>query len=115
MTRSLTGSSSRFHLATRAFDELQKARDGEDYSWSILNAEVGRGKIKKEHQVLMVNKTTKFKKGKDKKNFKKDGKDVAAPGKPFAWKPSREGGVVNTVVVLGSSGLPAFSSTKYLG
>ena len=35
--------------------------------------------IKKEHQVLMVNKTTKFKKGKGKKNFKKDGKDVAAP------------------------------------
>ena len=28
-------------------------------------------KIKKEHQVLMVNKTTKFKKGKGKKNFKK--------------------------------------------
>ena len=35
--------------------------------------------IKKEHQVLMVNKTTKFKKGKGKKNFKKDGKDVARP------------------------------------
>ena len=35
--------------------------------------------IKKEHQVLMVNKTTSFKKGKGKKNFKKDGKAVAAP------------------------------------
>ena len=33
--------------------------------------------IKKEHQVLMVNKTTSFKKGKGKKNFKKDGKGVA--------------------------------------
>ena len=39
----------------------------------------------------MVNKTTKFKKGKGKKNFKKDGKDVAAPGKPVAGKKSRNG------------------------
>ena len=39
--------------------------------------------IKKEHQVLMVNKTTSFeKKGKGKKgNFKKNGKQVANPGK----------------------------------
>ena len=39
--------------------------------------------IKKEHQVLMVNKTTSFKKkGKGKKgNFKKNGKQVAALGK----------------------------------
>ena len=39
--------------------------------------------IKKEHQVLMVNKTTSFKKkGKGKKgNFKKNGKQVAAQGK----------------------------------
>ena len=39
--------------------------------------------IKKEHQVLMVNKTTSFKKkGKGKKgNFKKNGKQVAAPVK----------------------------------
>ena len=39
--------------------------------------------IKKEHQVLMVNKTTSFKKkGKGKKgNFKKNGKPVAAPMK----------------------------------
>ena len=43
--------------------------------------------IKKEHQVLMVNKTTKFKKGKGKKNFKKDGKEVAAPGKQAGKKP----------------------------
>ena len=44
----------------------------------LKSAEV---EIKKEHQVLMVNKTTKFKKGKGKKNFKKDGKVVAAPVK----------------------------------
>ena len=39
--------------------------------------------IKKEHQVLMVNKTTSFKKrAKGKKgNFKKNGKQVAAPVK----------------------------------
>jgi hypothetical protein len=39
--------------------------------------------IKKEHQMLMVNKTTSFKKkGKEKKgNFKKNGKQVAAPMK----------------------------------
>ena len=47
--------------------------------------------IKKEHQVLMVNKTTKFKKGKGKKNFKKDGKGVAAPGKPVAGKKPKNG------------------------
>ena len=35
--------------------------------------------IKKEHQVLMVNKTTSFKKGKGKKNFKKDGKQLPHP------------------------------------
>ena len=46
--------------------------------------------IKKEHQVLMVNKTIKFKKGKGKKNFKKDGKDVAAP-EPVAGKKSKNG------------------------
>ncbi len=41
--------------------------------------------IKKEHQVLMINKTTSFKKkgkkGKSKGNFKKDGKSVAKPEK----------------------------------
>src|SRR4051812_42168274 len=40
--------------------------------------------IKKEHQVLLVNKTTKFKKqgkSKQKGNFKKGGKKVAAPAK----------------------------------
>src|SRR5215216_1468823 len=44
---------------------------------------VAEVEIKKEHQVLMVNKTTSFKKkGKGKKgNFKKNSKQVAAPGK----------------------------------
>ena len=45
--------------------------------------------IKKEHQLLMVNKTTIFKKDKGKKNFKKDGKGVAAPGKQAAGKNQR--------------------------
>ena len=46
--------------------------------------------IKKEHQVLMVNKTTSFKKkGKGKKgNFKKNGKQVAAPRKKSKAAPS---------------------------
>ena len=54
----------------------------------LKSAEV---EVKKEHQVLMVNKTTKFKKGKGKKNFKKDGKEVAAPGKPVARKKPKNG------------------------
>ena len=48
--------------------------------------------IKKEHQVLMINKTTSYKKkGKGEKgNFKKNGKQVATPRKkpkagPQAW------------------------------
>ena len=46
--------------------------------------------IKKEHQVLMVNKTTSFKKkGKEKReNFKKNGKKVAAPVKKDKAGPS---------------------------
>ena len=45
----------------------------------------------KEHQVLMVNKTTSFKKkGKGKKgNFKKNGKQVAAQGKKPKSRPKR--------------------------
>ena len=45
--------------------------------------------IKKEHQVLMVNKTTSFKKkGKGKKwNFKKNGKQVATPMKKPKARP----------------------------
>src|SRR3954463_11354199 len=54
----------------------------------LKSAEV---EIKKEHQVLMVNKTTSFKKGKGKKNFKKDGKGVAAPSKPVAGKKPKHG------------------------
>ena len=50
--------------------------------------------IKKEHQVLMVNKTTSFKKmGKGKKgNFKKNGKQVSAEVKKpkFGPKPETE-------------------------
>ena len=52
----------------------------------LKSAEV---EIKKEHQVLMVNKTTSFKKGKGKKNFKKDGKGVAVPGKPVPGRSQR--------------------------
>ena len=40
---------------------------------------------------MMVNKTTKFKKGKGKKNFKKYGKGVAAPGRQAAGKKSKNG------------------------
>ncbi|MCS4558939.1 hypothetical protein L9G74_21200, partial [Shewanella sp. C32] len=54
----------------------------------LKSAEV---EVKKEHQVLMVNKTTKFKKGKGKKAFKKDGKEVAAPGKQAAGKKPKNG------------------------
>src|SRR3954467_12711620 len=52
----------------------------------LKSAEV---EIKKEHQVLMVNKTTKFKKGKSKQkgNFKKGGKKVAAPVKKTRARP----------------------------
>ena len=48
--------------------------------------------IKKEHQVLMVNKTTSFKKkGKGKKgNFKKNGKKVATPMKNPTAGPKHE-------------------------
>ena len=54
----------------------------------LKSAEV---EIKKELQVLMVNKTTSFKKGKGKKNFKKDSKGVTAPGKSFAGKKPKNG------------------------
>ena len=50
--------------------------------------------IKKEHQVLMINKTTSFKKkGKGKKgNFKKNGKQVATPMKKHKAGPKPETG-----------------------
>jgi hypothetical protein len=54
----------------------------------LKSAEV---EIKKEHQVLMVNKTTKFKKGKGKKdNFKKGGKQVATAPKKSKPGPKTE-------------------------
>jgi hypothetical protein len=44
--------------------------------------------IKREHQVLMVNKTTSFKKGEGKKgNFKKNDKTVASPTKKLKVEP----------------------------
>ena len=49
--------------------------------------------IKTEHQVLMVNKTTSFKKkgkGKKKGNFKKNGKQVATPEKKPKARPKPE-------------------------
>ena len=49
--------------------------------------------IKKEHQVLMVNKTTSFKKkgkGKKKGNFKKNSKQVATPMKKRKARPKPE-------------------------
>ena len=51
----------------------------------------GEVEIKKEHQVLMVTKTTSFKKGMGNKNFKKDGKGVSVPGKPIARKKPKHG------------------------
>ena len=48
--------------------------------------------IKKEHQVLMINKTTSFKKrAKGKKgNFRKNDKQVATPGKKPKARPKPE-------------------------
>ena len=46
--------------------------------------------IKREHQVLMVNKTTSFKKGKGKRNFKKDGKTFAGLVKKPKVEPNPE-------------------------
>ena len=52
-------------------------------SQALRDAKIGEGRNQEKHQVLMVDKTTSFKKrGKGKKgNFKKNGKQVAAPGK----------------------------------
>ena len=47
--------------------------------FAVLKA--AKVEIKKEHQVLMVNKTTSFKKGKGRKVNFKNGKPVAAPVK----------------------------------
>ena len=56
----------------------------------LKSAEV---EIKKEHQVLMVNKTTKLKKqgtSKKKGNFKKGGKKVTAPAKKTKAGPKHD-------------------------
>ena len=55
--------------------------DNRNDSQALRDAEIDEGRNQEKHQVLMVNKTTKFKKGKGKKNFKKDGKGVATPVK----------------------------------
>jgi len=54
----------------------------------LKSAEV---EIKKEYQVLMVNKTTSFKKGKGKKKFKKECKGVSAPGRSVVRKTPNNG------------------------
>ena len=46
--------------------------------------------IKKEHQVLMVSKTTSFEKGKGKERYFMDGKPVAAPVKKPKVEPKPE-------------------------
>jgi hypothetical protein len=46
--------------------------------------------IKKEHQLLMVNKTTSFNKGKGKKRNFKNGKPVATPVKKPKIEPKHE-------------------------
>ena len=65
--------------------------------------------IKKEHQVLMVNKTTSFKKkGKGKKgNFKKNGKKVAAQEKKPKARPKPETDSTAKGLVTGSGTAPS--------
>ena len=63
-----------------------------------------------------MNKTTKFKKGKGKKNFKKDGKGVAAPGKSVAGKKPKNGPKPETVCFYcKGSGHWKRNCPKYLG
>ena len=59
------------------------ARDDENNSRALRDAEIDEGRNQEKHQVLMVNKTTSFKKrAKGKKgNFKKNGKQVVTPVK----------------------------------
>ena len=59
------------------------ARDDVNNSRALRDAKIDEGRNQEKHQVLMVNKTTSFKKkGKGKKgNFKKNAKQVATPGK----------------------------------
>ena len=69
----------------------------------LKSAEV---EIKKEHQVLMVSKTTSFKKkGKGKKgNFKKNGKQVATPVKKPKLDPSLKLSASTTREIVTGSG-----------
>ena len=76
--------------------------------FAMLNA--AEVEIKKEHQVLMVNKTTTFKKkGKGKKgNFKKNGKQVAAQVKKPKSGPKPETGASTAKgLVTGSGTVPS--------
>ena len=60
--------------------------------------------IKKEHQVLMVNKTTGFKKGKGMKGNFMNGKPVAAPVKnPKNPNPRRSASIKGTVTGSGTA------------
>ena len=60
--------------------------------------------VKKEHQVLMVNKTTSFKKGKGKKGNFMNGKPVAAPvKKPKNPNPRRSASIRGTVTGSGTA------------
>ena len=59
-------------------------RDNENNSQALRDTEIDEGRNQERHQVLMVDKTTSFKKkgkGKKKGNFKKNNKQVAAQGK----------------------------------
>ena len=76
----------------------------------LKSAEV---EIKKEHQVLMVNKTTKFKKGKGKRSFKKDGRELPRPvskltGRRQRMDPSlRQSAFIARETVTGSGTAPS--------
>ena len=71
---------------------------------------VAEVQIKKEHQVLIVNKTTSFKKkGNGKKgNFKKNGKQVATPKKKPKLDPSLKlSACTSKGLVIGSGTAPS--------
>ena len=67
-------------------------RDNENNSQALRDAEINEGRNQEKHQVLMVNKTTSFKKrGKGKKgNFKNNGKQVTTPIKKPKARPKPE-------------------------
>ena len=77
--------------------------------FAMLNA--AEVEIKKEHQVLMVNKTTSFKKkdkGKKKGNFKKNNKQVASQEKKPKSGPNPETGAsTGNRLVTGSGTAPS--------